>query len=109
MVHTPARHGLDEYGIDSPERVHWNLTTPALYEEAVRRREGLIAQAGPIVFYTGRHTGRSPKDKFIVRNAESERDVWWGTTNQPLDPDAFDRLHRRMLGYLDGKEVFVQN
>jgi phosphoenolpyruvate carboxykinase (ATP) len=47
--------------------VYWNLTAPALYEEAVRRHEGLIAQQGPIVFHTGRHTGRSPKDKFVVR------------------------------------------
>src|SRR5438270_7000104 len=109
MVQLGTRHGLENDGIENPERVYWNLTTPALYEEAVRRREGLIAQAGPIVFHTGRHTGRSPKDKFVVRNAESQGDVSWGMTNQPIYPDAFDRLHRRMLRYLDSKELFVQN
>jgi phosphoenolpyruvate carboxykinase (ATP) len=109
MVQLRTPHGLEREGIENPEQVHWNLTTPALYEEAVRRHEGLIAQAGPIVFHTGRHTGRSPKDKFIVRNPQSERDVAWGATNQPIDPDAFDRLHRRMLRYLESKELFVQN
>src|SRR5579864_776546 len=72
MVQLRTPHGLEREGIDNPERVYWNLTTPALYEEAVRRREGLIAQQGPIVFHTGRHTGRSPKDKFVVQNPESE-------------------------------------
>jgi phosphoenolpyruvate carboxykinase (ATP) len=109
MVQLRSPHGLERDGIENPDRVYWNLTTPALYEEAVRRREGLIARAGPIVFHTGRHTGRSPKDKFIVRNRESEGDIWWGSTNQPFDADAFDRIHRRMLHYLDSKEIFVQN
>jgi phosphoenolpyruvate carboxykinase (ATP) len=109
MVQLRARHGLESHGIDSPERVEWNLTAPALYEEAVRRHEGLIAQNGPIVFETGRHTGRSPKDKYVVRNPESESDIWWGKVNQPFDPDRFDRLYERMLASLNGKELFVQN
>jgi phosphoenolpyruvate carboxykinase (ATP) len=109
MVQVRTPHGLEHEGIEHPRRVFWNTTTPALYEEAVRRREGLIAQAGPIVFHTGRHTGRSPKDKFLVRNPESENDVAWGPVNQPIDAAAFDRLHARMLRYLDGKELFVQN
>jgi phosphoenolpyruvate carboxykinase (ATP) len=109
MVQLRARHGLESHGIENPERVDWNLTAPALYEEAVRRHEGLIAQRGPIVFQTGRHTGRSPKDKYIVRNHDSEGDVWWGTVNQPIDPQNFDRLRDRMLTYLDGKELFVQD
>lgn len=108
MVQTRIPHGLERDGIRNPERVYWNLTTPALYEEAVRRHEGLIAQGGPIVFQTGRHTGRSPRDKFVVRNPQSEEDIWWGPVNQPMSPDNFDRLHQRMLTYLNGKELFVQ-
>ena len=108
MVQLGNRHGLEEIGIENPETVYWNLTTPALYEQAVRRREGLIAKDGPIVFHTGRHTGRSPKDKYVVRNPESEGDIWWGATNQPIDEDRFEALRRRMLRYLDGKEIFVQ-
>jgi phosphoenolpyruvate carboxykinase (ATP) len=109
MVQLRTPHGLEVDGIENPERVYWNLSTPALYEEAVRRHEGTIAQQGPIVFQTGRHTGRSPKDKFIVANPESEGDIWWGSVNQRFDAERFDRLHRRMLAYLNGKEVFVQN
>src|SRR5450759_640332 len=59
MVQLRAPHGLEKDGIENPARVFWNLTTPALYEEAVRRREGLLAHDGPIVFHTGRHTSRS--------------------------------------------------
>jgi phosphoenolpyruvate carboxykinase (ATP) len=108
MVQLRTPHGLEAHGIDNPERVYWNLTTPALYEEAVRRREGLIAQHGPIVFHTGRHTGRSPKDKFVVREPASEQDIWWGMVNQPIERARFDALHRRMMKHLDGKELFVQ-
>lgn len=109
MVQLRSRHGLEEDGIDNPEAIYWNLTIPSLYEQAVRRREGLIAQNGPIVFHTGRHTGRSPRDKFVVRNADSEGDIWWGSVNHPFEPEQFDLLHRRMLRYLNGKQVFVQH
>jgi phosphoenolpyruvate carboxykinase (ATP) len=108
MVAIRTPHGLERHGIDNPGRIFWNLTTPALYEEAIRRGEGMIAREGPIVFHTGRHTGRSPKDKFVARNPQSEDDIWWGAINQPFDPDRFDRLHRRMMSYLDGREMFVQ-
>lgn len=108
MVQLRTRHGLEADGIEHPERVYWNLTTPALYEEAARRHEGLIAQEGPIDFHTGRHTGRSPKDKFVVRQQPSERSIWWGPV-QSIDPEQFDALHKRMLTHLNGKELFVQN
>lgn len=108
MVQLRTRHGLEAEGIEHPERVYWNLTTPALYEEAVRRHEGLIAEQGPIDFQTGRHTGRSPRDKFVVRQQPSEKSVWWGPV-QSITSARFDALHNRMLTYLNGKEVFVQN
>ncbi|HEX8917354.1 MAG TPA: phosphoenolpyruvate carboxykinase (ATP) [Chloroflexota bacterium] len=109
MVQLRARHGLEDHGIDQPQTVYWNLTNAALYEEAVRRHEGLIAEQGPIVFTTGQHTGRSPKDKYLVRNAQSDGEIWWGKINQPMDAERFDRLHRRMLRFLDGKDLFVQD
>jgi phosphoenolpyruvate carboxykinase (ATP) len=108
MVQLRTPHGLEAHGIDNPERVFWNLTTPALYEKAVRRHEGLIALQGPIDFHTGRHTGRSPKDKYIVRERSSQDDVWWGPINQPIEADVFDALHWRMMKHLDGVELFVQ-
>ncbi len=67
-------------------RVYWNLSVPALYEEAVRRREGLISAEGPLVCRTGQHTGRSPNDKFIVREPSSADKVWWSKVNRPIEP-----------------------
>ena len=102
-------HGLEAQGIRSPGRVHWNLSVPALYEEAVRRYEGIVAAAGPLVCRTGHHTGRSPNDKFIVREPSSDQRIWWGQVNRPLDGHSFEALHRQLLAYLQGKELFVQD
>jgi ATP-dependent phosphoenolpyruvate carboxykinase len=70
-AHVPAHH-LEEIGIEHVNNVYWTLSTPALYEHIVRRNEGRIAHLGPLVVRTGHHTGRSPNDKFIVREPESE-------------------------------------
>jgi phosphoenolpyruvate carboxykinase (ATP) len=104
-----SNHGLEHHGIVNVNDVYWNLPTSALYEEAVRRREGLIAHLGPLVVRTGHHTGRSPNDKFIVREASSQDDVWWGNVNRPFDSDRFERLYARLLAYLQLKDVFVQD
>ena len=110
MTETPRSHyGLENHGIVNVGHVHWNLTTPALYEEAVRRREGLLSHLGPLVVRTGQHTGRSPKDKFIVDEPESRDQIWWGDVNQPLSREHFELLHHRLLAYLQGKEIFVQD
>jgi phosphoenolpyruvate carboxykinase (ATP) len=103
-----SRLGLEAHGI-YPDSVAWNLSAPALYEHIARRREGLIADGGPLVVHTGHHTGRSPLDKFIVREPSSEDRIWWGQHNRPIDPDRFDRLHRRLLAFLRGKGLFVQD
>lgn len=88
--------------------LHWNLTTAPLVEHAVQREEGLLAKDGPLVVRTGKHTGRSAQDRFIVRNATSESTVWWGKTNRPMDPEAFDRLYEDFMVALGGKDkLFV--
>jgi phosphoenolpyruvate carboxykinase (ATP) len=97
---------LEAHGIDAGP-VHWNLTIPELIEEAVRRGEGLLAKDGPLVCNTGQHTGRSPNDKFVVREPSSEQHVAWGKVNRPIDPATFDRLHERMLKYLQGRELYA--
>ena len=74
---------------------------------ALQRQEGQLAAEGPLVCRTGPHTGRSPNDKFVVREPSSEADVHWGTTNRALDPAAFDALHRDMMAYVQDKELFV--
>ena len=101
--------GLEVHGITNVTRVYWNLSVPALYEEAVRRREALISVDGPIVCRTGQHTGRSPNDKFIVREPSSEERVWWSKVNRPIEAAHFDALHQHMLNYCEGKELFVQD
>jgi phosphoenolpyruvate carboxykinase (ATP) len=105
---TRSRLGLDAQGIHA-DMVGWNLTAPALYEHIARRREGVIAHRGAMVVHTGHHTGRSPRDKFIVREPSSEELIWWGQHNRPFAPEAFDRIHRRLLAYLQGNQLFVQD
>jgi phosphoenolpyruvate carboxykinase (ATP) len=89
--------------------MNWNLPSPALYEEALKRNEGIIAHLGPLVVRTGQFTGRSPNDKFIVDEPTSRGCVWWGEVNRPITEERFDELHRRMASYLQGKDVFVQD
>ncbi|MDQ3070994.1 MAG: phosphoenolpyruvate carboxykinase [Acidobacteriota bacterium] len=97
---------LEAHGI-AAGRVHWNKTIPELMEDAVRRGEGVLAADGPIVCSTGQHTGRSPNDKFVVREASSQEHVAWGKVNRPIDEAVFDGLHKRMLAYLEGKELYA--
>jgi phosphoenolpyruvate carboxykinase (ATP) len=85
----------------------WNLAPAALYEEAIRRGEGVVAAEGPMVCRTGEHTGRSPKDKFLVREPLTEQDIAWGAVNRPMDPADFARLHTDVLASLQGSELFV--
>ena len=99
--------GLEMVGILRSGPVHWNLSVPALYEAAIRRNEGLLAVDGPLVCRTGQHTGRSPNDKFFVREPESEKHIHWGDVNRPIDPAKFDALHRDLLAYVQDKELFV--
>ena len=99
--------GLEMVGILRSGPVHWNLSIPALYEAAVRRGEGLLAVDGPMVCNTGHHTGRSPNDKFFVREAESEKHIHWGDVNRALDATKFDALHRDLVSYVQDKELFV--
>jgi phosphoenolpyruvate carboxykinase (ATP) len=75
--HARSPIGLDHLGIRNVNNVYWNLTTPALYEQIIRRREGVIGQLGPIIVRTGAFTGRSPNDKFIVKEPSSEHEISW--------------------------------
>src|SRR3954463_1533344 len=98
--------GLEREGILT-DRGACTLPPPVLYEEAVRRGEAVIAAEGPLACRTGLHTGRSPNDKFVVREPSSEGEIAWGKVNRPLDPAQFDALHRELLSSLHGKELFV--
>src|ERR1041385_5575958 len=104
-----SQYGLENHGIRNINAVYWNLSTALLYEEAVRRREGRIAHLGPLVVRTGTHTGRSPNDKFIVEEPTSADKVGWGKVNRPMPVANFEVLYRRLLAYLQGKDLFVQD
>jgi len=105
----PRRHGLEHHGIRNVGRIYWTPRTPVLYEQIIRRREGLVAHLGPIVVRTGHYTGRSPDDKFIVQEDESTDHIWWGKVNRPFEPSHFQALYHRLLAYLQGKDLFVQD
>ncbi|HXF94687.1 MAG TPA: phosphoenolpyruvate carboxykinase (ATP) [Gemmatimonadales bacterium] len=96
-------------GLEPAGPVHWNLAPPALYEHAVRRGEGLIAEGGPFCVVTAPHTGRSPNDKFVVREPATTEAVWWGKVNQPIDPAPAERLFRDVVQHLNRQELFVRD
>jgi phosphoenolpyruvate carboxykinase (ATP) len=103
-------YSLGSQGIETGAELHWNLNTAPLIEHAVRRGEGLLAKDGPLVVATGKHTGRSANDKFIVRDAETEETIWWGTTNKGMTPDHFQALKADFLDALKTKPtLFVQD
>ena len=99
---------LEEIGVTFPRSVSYNQTTPALYEEAVKRGEADIAYRGPIVIKTGAFTGRAVNDRFIVEEPGSKERIWWGKYNRPIGEQAFSTLVARIAAYFQHKDVFVQ-
>jgi phosphoenolpyruvate carboxykinase (ATP) len=86
-----------------------NLSTAELYEDAIRRGEGLVAAEGPLVVRTGKHTGRSPEDKFIVWEPGSEAKVWWGHVNRPISEAHYEALRARLVEYTAGRDLYSQD
>jgi phosphoenolpyruvate carboxykinase (ATP) len=99
--------GLDAHGIEPAEAVWWNLSTPALYEHSVAAGDARLADGGALVVSTGEHTGRAPKDKYIVREPGSEDRVWWGTVNQAIEPAVHASLGERLRAHLGAREIYV--
>jgi len=104
-----ADFNLSNHSIGNLRLAYWNLVTEALYEEAVFRGEGSTSIGGPFIASTGKHTARSANDKFVVRHSDSENNIWWGTYNRPFSTEKFEALYDRLLGYLQGHDVFVQD
>jgi len=104
-----VQRSLDQHGIRNAGAVHWNLTAPHLYEQAILRGEGKLSAGGALVVLTGVHTGRSAQDKFIVREPENEANIWWGKVNKDIDPASYAGLRNRMLAYLQGRDLYVQD
>ncbi len=102
-------YGLENHGLSNLRMAYWNLPTEALYEEIAFRREARITHMGPIVANTGKHTARSANDKFVVKESSTEDKIWWGQYNRPFSPEKFNDLFNRMQGFLQGRDVFVQD
>lgn len=100
---------LKNHGIINPDRVYWNLTDEALYEEAVFRNEAHISANGPLIVKTGKHTARAAADKFVVKEESTSDKIWWGEYNRPMSPDKFSQLYARVQAYCQGEELFVQD
>jgi phosphoenolpyruvate carboxykinase (ATP) len=108
MTAITTETGLERHGIAPSGEVLRNPTTSRLYTDALRRGDGRLAEGGPLVVDTGRFTGRSPKDKFVVREPGSEGRIWWGEVNQPIDEPSFQGLRRKVVDYLSAqKRLYV--
>jgi phosphoenolpyruvate carboxykinase (ATP) len=101
-------YGVDQFGLKDLNSISYNLAAPQLYEEALRRGEASVAKGGPLVAETGVHTGRSPKDKFIVRDGTTDQTIWWDNSSS-ITPAQFDALRADMLAHAAGRDLFAQD
>jgi phosphoenolpyruvate carboxykinase (ATP) len=103
-------YGLENHGLYNLKNVYWNLVPGELVEHAIARQEGQLASTGALSVHTGKHTGRSPADKFLAQTTSlDEEAIWWGKINQPLAPEKFQLIFQKMRAYLQGRDVFVQD
>jgi phosphoenolpyruvate carboxykinase (ATP) len=102
-------YGLDNHGLTNINTAYWNLPMEALYEEIVFRGEARLSKHGPIIANTGKHTGRSVNDKFVVKEPSTDDKIWWGEYNRPFDQDKFGEVYSRLQGFLQGRDLFVQD
>ena len=109
MLDSAANARLAPLGISRAAQVHLNLPPAALVEEALRRGEGTLTDTGALMADTGAFTGRSPKDRFVVKDANTADSVWWGDINIAFEADKFDQLHQKMVQYLEDKEIYVRD
>jgi phosphoenolpyruvate carboxykinase (ATP) len=99
--------GLESLGLKNLGQVYWNLAVPQLIEHSIVRQEGILASNGALCVNTGKYTGRSPKDKFIVDEPSIHDEIDWNTVNVPIAIEKFDLLYKRMLAYVQGKNLYV--
>ena len=100
-------YGIEKLGIIGPKAVYRNLTPAQLTEHALRRGEGTLSNTGALVVTTGKYTGRSPNDKFIVDTESVHNDIAWGKVNRPISREKFNAIKSKVAAYLQGREVFI--
>ncbi len=103
----PDRDSLADHGIAVRGRIYWHPSTSQLYSHALAHGEARLAEGGPLVVDTGKHTGRSPRDKFIVREPGSESRIWWSEVNAEISEEGFDRLRDKVAARLGEGDVYV--
>ncbi|WP_291726938.1 phosphoenolpyruvate carboxykinase (ATP) [Bernardetia sp.] len=101
--------GIEELGIKNAANVYWNLSAPELVEHTINNKQGVLSSTGALMCDTGKFTGRSPKDRFVVKDAETENTVWWGDINIAFEPAKFDALMEKMIASLEGKDLYVRD
>jgi len=110
QLHEQARTSwLADMLLNQVGETHWQLSPAALIKEALQRQEGVLSQEGALVCHTGKFTGRSPRDKFIVQDAETKDTVWWGPVNTPFAPAQFDALYGKVTQFLRGTKVYIRD
>ena len=107
MAATESRTGLGVHGIETGGTVYWNPTTSQLYTHALERGDGRLAEGGPLAVDTGKHTGRSPKDKFVVREPGSEDRIWWGEVNAEISEEHFEGLREKVVAHIGDTDLYV--
>ncbi|MCV9386558.1 phosphoenolpyruvate carboxykinase (ATP) [Reichenbachiella ulvae] len=105
----PESYGLAHSGILKAAEVHWNLSPAELIEKAIINKEGSLTSTGALMCDTGKFTGRSPKDRFIVKDEETSENIWWNDINIPFSEENFDKLHKKMLNFLQDKTIYARD
>ncbi|MBR3750641.1 MAG: phosphoenolpyruvate carboxykinase (ATP) [Clostridia bacterium] len=100
-------YGIEKLGIINPKAVYRNLGTAELVEKAIERKEGKLSNKGALVVNTGKYTGRSPDDKFVVDYPSIHDEIAWGKVNVPMAPEVFDKIYDKMVAYLQNREIFI--
>ncbi len=107
MEDTKIIKELGKIGLKNLGQVKHNLTPALLVEAALEKQEGVLTETGAFRVVTGKFTGRSPKDRFIVKRRSIEKQIAWGPVNVPIEADVFERLYNKVMAYLEGKDVYV--
>ena len=100
---------LKNIGINSTKKLNWNLSELKLITKTITERQGVITSTGALACDTGEFTGRSPKDKYVVKDEKTTDSIWWGEVNHPFSPEDFDKLYNRVTTHLSDRDIYVKD
>lgn len=108
-MQTKIKEELNELGLKNLNTIYWNLSVPSLVEKTILLGQGSLTDTGALACDTGEFTGRSPKDKFVVFDETTKKNIWWGEVNNEISIDVFKKIRERMNSYLIGRDVYVKD